>query len=80
MSKSFQQMKAESAILRDSKYVSQPSSKPDDTLGYNIYLEVHFLDNKEAKELGAKWDRIKKKWFIPPGISILKFCKFKPQI
>ncbi len=31
------------------------------------YLNVPYSEKDEAKQLGAKWDRAKKLWYVPPG-------------
>jgi len=45
----------------------------------NMYLEVPYARKEEAKAMGAKWDFIKKKWFINKNANNLKgvLAKFK---
>ncbi len=44
-----------------------------------MILEVPFSDKDTAKELGAKWNPIIKKWYIPKGISEEQFSKWIPS-
>ena len=39
--------------------VECPYAKPK-----RLYLNVPYEDKDDAKKLGARWDRSKKKWFI----------------
>jgi len=34
-----------------------------------FYLNCHFLDKDECKELGALWDDVEKKWYVPDGLD-----------
>lgn len=43
-----------------------------------IYLYVPYREKDEAKRLGAKWDLIKKRWFIPISIDTNPFIKWLP--
>jgi len=44
-----------------------------------IFLDCPFLEKDEAKELGAKFDWTKKKWFIPEGLETELFSKWLPK-
>ncbi len=41
-----------------------------------VYLNVPYAEKEAAKELGAKWDRETKSWFIPPGIQSESFDRW----
>ena len=41
------------------------------------YLNVPFAQKDEAKALGARWDAIKKKWFVPADKDITLFAKWQ---
>ena len=41
-----------------------------------IYLNVPFEEKEEVKSLGARWDRNKRSWFIPPGVDPEPFSKW----
>jgi hypothetical protein len=43
------------------------------------YLEVPFIENDQAKKLGAMWHRQRKKWFVPTGYDLMKFAKWWPS-
>ncbi|TAN70217.1 MAG: hypothetical protein EPN17_06325 [Methylobacter sp.] len=42
-----------------------------------IYLNVPFAQKDEAKALGARWDAIKKKWFVPTDKDVTLFTKWQ---
>lgn len=45
-----------------------------------IYINVPFPEKDEAKDLGARWDRSKKSWYVPIGVDRSKFEKWdKPE-
>lgn len=41
-----------------------------------VPLNVPFRDNAEAKELGAKWDRKERQWYIQSNMDSAKFSKW----
>ncbi len=43
-----------------------------------IYLNVPYNEKDEAKELGAKWDKDKKQWYLPQ-VDSTPFAKWLPQ-
>jgi len=43
-------------------------------------LSVPYTEKDAAKALGAKWDPTRKTWYVPPGVDINKFCRWKPEI
>jgi hypothetical protein len=55
------------------------SDKAHDIAAEDIYLDVPFSDNEEAKKLGAKFDTLSKKWFIPAGLGLNLFGKWLPK-
>lgn len=38
-----------------------------------IYLDVPFSEKEQAKARGARWDRQKQSWYVPPGAEIASF-------
>ena len=40
-------------------------------------LDVPFSHKEEAKALGAKWDRTKKIWYVPSGVTPEPFAGVK---
>jgi hypothetical protein len=36
----------------------------------NAYIECKFAEKETAKQMGAKWDYVKKMWYIPPGKNV----------
>ena len=43
-------------------------------------LDVPFSHKDEAKALGAKWDRAKKIWYVPDGVSPGPFAAWLPGV
>ena len=41
-----------------------------------VYLNVTFQEKDIAKSLGARWDAIEKKWFVPEGIRLKPFARW----
>jgi len=46
--------------------------------GVGLYLNVPFKDKEQAKNLGAHWDYVKKKWFVHKGEDTSKYSKWLP--
>lgn len=42
-----------------------------------LYLNVPFKEKKEARELGARFDVLEKKWYLPPGVDSTPFERWK---
>lgn len=43
------------------------------------YLNVPFAEKDAAKALGAKWDAIQKKWYVPADKDILLFAAWQAE-
>lgn len=43
------------------------------------YLDVPYDEKEEAKELGAKWDRQKRQWYMAPGANLEAVQKWMPK-
>lgn len=43
----------------------------------DVYIEVPFYEKEQVKELGAKWDRSVKHWYVPQGVDLNLFEKWK---
>ncbi|TRW91280.1 DUF5710 domain-containing protein [Candidatus Methylobacter oryzae] len=43
------------------------------------YLNVPFAQKDEAKALGARWDAVKKKWFVPAGKDVALFTRWQTE-
>ncbi len=41
------------------------------------YLNVPFAEKDAAKALGAKWDAIQKKWYVPADKDIMLFAAWQ---
>jgi hypothetical protein len=44
-----------------------------------IYLNVPFAQKDEAKALGARWDAIRKKWFVPSDKDAMLFARWHAE-
>ena len=44
----------------------------------NIYLTVPFPEKDAAKSLGARWDGVKRQWYIPDGRDLAPFVAWLP--
>jgi antirestriction protein ArdC/phage/plasmid primase-like uncharacterized protein len=42
------------------------------------YLAVPYAEKDDAKQLGAKWDRAEKAWYVPAGLSLEAFTPWLP--
>jgi Domain of unknown function (DUF5710) len=43
------------------------------------YLNVPFAQKDEAKALGARWDAVEKKWFVPSDKDITLFARWQTE-
>ena len=59
-------------MIRDTSPAVQAPS-PERT-----YLAVPYAEKDDAKQLGAKWDRAEKAWFVPAGVSLEAFTPWLP--
>jgi len=39
-------------------------------------LNVPYAEKDEAKKLGAKWDSVRKKWYVPQGVNTEPFIRW----
>jgi hypothetical protein len=44
-----------------------------------IYLNVPYAQKDAVKALGARWDAVNKKWYIPADMDISLFAQWQPQ-
>ena len=59
-------------MIRDDSPAMQPPS-PERT-----YLAVPYAEKDNAKQLGAKWDRAEKAWYVPAGVDLDAFTPWLP--
>jgi putative DNA primase/helicase len=59
-------------MIRDDSPAMQPPS-PERT-----YLAVPYAEKDDAKQLGAKWDRAEKAWYVPAGVDLEAFAPWLP--
>lgn len=72
------------------KAISQPERKPEVTLilppepekqlaTERTALVVPYKEKEQAKQLGAKWDKDAKEWYVPAGTDLAPLTKWLPQ-
>src|SRR6516162_1026216 len=49
-------------------------------LAARIYLAVPYGERQEAKALGARWDAVKKAWYVGPGVEPEKIAKWELRL
>jgi len=59
-------------MIRDTSPATQTPS-PERT-----YLAVPYAEKDDAKQLGAKWDRAEKAWYVPAGMDLEAFTPWMP--
>lgn len=52
----------------------------DDDVRKRIYLNVPYSEKREAKGLGARWDRHSKAWFVHEGTDMKPFAKWRQKV
>jgi len=45
----------------------------------NTYLTVSYSEKEAAKALGARWDSVKRQWFVPEGLDLSPFVTWLPD-
>jgi len=44
-----------------------------------IYLTVPYEEKEQAKKLGARWDPIKKQWYVRDSYEMYPFLRWLPK-
>lgn len=44
-----------------------------------MVLDVPFSEKDDAKRLGARWDSVQRKWYVPQGLDIKLFSRWSDQ-
>ncbi|MDV2997699.1 MAG: hypothetical protein N4J56_007404 [Chroococcidiopsis sp. SAG 2025] len=44
----------------------------------HVYLNVRYSQKDVVKQLGARWDAVAKKWYVPKGIALAPFVDWLP--
>ncbi|MDP0346717.1 DUF5710 domain-containing protein [Glaesserella parasuis] len=57
-------------ISRSENFKKESVNKQVDVGKSHTYLNVPYAEKDEAKSLGAKWDKFKKKWYMPAGKAL----------
>lgn len=67
--------KVQDAVSRKEGTVSREVSSPE-KVRERIYLNVPYREKDAASDLGAKWDRREKSWYVPEGKDVEPFGKW----
>lgn len=43
------------------------------------YLITEFRDKDAVKSLGARWDALRRQWYVPTGIDLAGFASWLPD-
>ena len=73
-----ERLEMEQNIKQEQESKKEPQIKLTSDESERIYLNVPYNEKDEAKELGAKWDKDKKQWYIPQ-VDSAPFAKWLPQ-
>jgi len=41
------------------------------------FLTVPYAEKDEARALGARWNPVKKRWYVPPGVDLAPFARWR---
>ena len=58
---------------------AQPgAAMPSDAVPDRTYIYCRYPEGPEqAKPLGARWDADRKSWYVPPGMSLTAFARWR---
>jgi hypothetical protein len=69
------QAETSAPVVQFTSPASTPSGGPRSS-GGKTFLKVPYAEKDAAKNLGARWDAAKRKWYIPPGLDQSLFSKW----
>jgi hypothetical protein len=55
---------------------AQRASQPSQSTRAVTLLNVPFAEKDEAKQLGARWDAKRRKWYVPAGVDAAPFARW----
>ena len=72
----YSETKTKKSVHTTSKLINKPTasvglSRSDGRAA--LYLDVPFAEKDKAKTLGAKWDAVARKWYVPHGLDVNLF-------
>lgn len=67
---------AELTPFMDEKAEDVPAKDVGQERGEKVYLNVPYREKDAASDLGAKWDRKEKSWYVPEGKDVEPFEKW----
>lgn len=74
-----QEQPPETAAVRPPVLIQEdhPAMRTSD---HRIYLAVPYEEKDDAKQLGARWDRQVKAWYVPAGVDLEAFTPWLPAM
>lgn len=69
---------SEQAALQEGPGAPSKEAPARDGSAGRLYLKVPYEEKDTAKASGAKFDRDKKQWYVPPGVDTAAFAKWTP--
>lgn len=73
-------LQAHMASSREGEKVMVENAKGHDPEKKRIYLNVPYSEKREAKGLGARWDRHNKAWFVHEGTDMKPLAKWQQKV
>lgn len=64
-------------LVKDLEYTTSLHSRSYKMADSKIYLDVPYAQKDQAKALGARWDAIVKKWYVPAGKDTTLFVNWQ---
>ena len=65
---------------RKSQSESEPNQKSEIPETQRTFISVPYSEKSEAKDLGAKWDKQERSWYVPGGLDLTPFDKWATVI
>lgn len=73
-------LQAHMASSREEEKIMPENAKGRDPERKRIYLNVPYSEKRDAKGLGARWDRHNKAWFVQDGTDMKPFAKWQQKV
>jgi hypothetical protein len=64
------------AVILPAADAPQRASQPGQSARAVTVLNVPFAEKDEAKQLGARWDPKRRKWYVPAGVDAAPFSRW----
>src|SRR5271157_1058666 len=64
---------------KEIRHTQEVGMRKDIPYAERTYLVVPYVERNEAKALGARWDAVKKAWYVGPEADRTKIAKWEPK-